>query len=87
MRHGISCPQRNDAQGGFAACNPLQNVVDGAITAAGNDGIETIADRPAHLCGGVGSSASRLRFHLNSGSPEHGRRPLNVMNPVFAPSS
>jgi len=65
----------------------LENVVHGSIATTGNDRVEALTYSHAYLGGCVGSGASWLRFNLYASRPEHCRRTLHVVDPVFAPSS
>ena len=78
---GIGRPERNNAQGCAAADHPLQNVVYGAVAAAGEDGVAAFCDGLARLIASFSLSARRLGGDFDSGLLQYGQRCLNVRQP------
>src|SRR6266404_1996902 len=87
MSHRICGAKRDNAECGLLSSQALQHIVDGAVTAAGNDRIESIANGHAHLRRSVGCSASGSDVDLNARRLQDGSSCFDVGDPVFATAS
>jgi len=65
----------------------LQDVVHSSIAAAGDNRVKAVADRHPYLSSSVRCGTGRLGFNLYASSPEHCRRAVNILRPVFTPSA
>jgi hypothetical protein len=63
----------------------LENIVNGAIASAGNDGVELLADRHADLRGSIGSGPSGGDIHFDTRSAQHRASSFDILEPVFPP--
>ena len=83
MCHGVGGTQRNDSQRGILSRQSLQDVMDGAIPATGDDGVEAVTNGSAHLRSCVGGSTGRSDINFNAGFAEHGCSGPDVLQAVF----
>jgi hypothetical protein len=61
--------------------------MNGAVAATGDDSVETVANRQAHLCGRVGGCTRRIDLYLDPSSLKDGLDRLYIFEPVFLPSA
>ena len=67
MRHCIRGAERNDSERNVLGGKTLQHVMNGAIAPAGDDGIESVANRRSDLRRGIGCCARRFDVNFDSG--------------------
>jgi 4-diphosphocytidyl-2-C-methyl-D-erythritol kinase len=87
MGHSIGGTERNDAQCDIFAGKALEHIVDSAVATAGNDGVESLANRHAHLGGSIGRGASGRDFHFHPRRVQNGLYRFDISQPMLPPTA
>src|SRR5215469_7134376 len=66
MGHSVGSAEWNDSQGCISSGNALQYIVNGTVPSAGNNRVETVANRHAYLRSRIGSGSGGCDFNFNS---------------------